>query len=180
MTRFDTTWGSVKFAEKLKRILTLIPLHAQNTWVAALSLIMTGKWSRLSVSNNSGQFKAHFLNSNAPNFNSWIVSSRISFNSSIDWHVRVISHWLRTRETSEPLRRSIWCCPNNPPKSSSIVFFEKLGACSKTWFDQRISDSKTSSHRLKDQYSTICEIAAKRMLRGRLNLSRPKENVRIL
>ena len=50
-------------------------------------------------------------------------------------------------------------------------------------FDQRILDSKTSPHRLKDPM--ICEIAnvksrAKRMLRGRLNLSRSKENVGIL
>jgi len=75
-----------------------------------------------------------------------------------DWHVCVIPHWLWTREMCESLKRSIWCCPNDPPKSSPIMFFEELNARSKTWFDQRTSDSKTSLYRLKDQYPTICAI----------------------
>jgi len=75
-----------------------------------------------------------------------------------DWHVCIISHWLRTRETSKPLR-SIWCCSNDLSKSSPVLFFGELGACLKTWLDQRILDSKTSSFRLKDQYPMICEIA---------------------
>jgi len=83
MTRFDTTWGSVSRLQRNWNVswhwFHYMPRIHEFT---ALSLIMTGKRSRLSVSNNSGQFEAHLLNSNAPNFNSWMVSSRISFNSS--------------------------------------------------------------------------------------------------
>ena len=46
--------------------------------------------------------------------------------------VCVIPHWLWTREMCEPLKRSIWCYPNDPPKSSPIMFFEELSARSKT------------------------------------------------
>jgi len=80
--KYDPFWYNVsffiKFAEKLERILALIPLYAQNTWIRS---IISGTWSRLLISNSSGQFEAHLLNSNAPNFNSWMVSSRINFNS---------------------------------------------------------------------------------------------------
>ena len=45
----------MKFAEKLERILALIPLHAQNTCPQS-SLIMTGTLSTLSIFNSSGPF----------------------------------------------------------------------------------------------------------------------------
>jgi len=65
---------------------------------------------------------------------------------------------VRTRETCEPLRRSVWCYPNDPPKSSSVVFsvvFWRVGCLSEdlTW----PTDSKTTPLRLKDQYPTISD-----------------------
>jgi len=94
--------------------------------------------------------------------------------------VRVIPHWLRTREASGPLRRSIWCCRNDPPKSSLVAFFGELDACLKTWpthirFQNKFTPIKRSIS--DDMWN---HGSAKRMLRGRLNLFRPKENVGIL
>jgi len=83
MTRFDATWGCIKLAEKLKCILALIPLHAQNAWVR--SIISNNDRPHghdclfLIIQGNSRPIC--LINLNAPNFNSWIVSSRISFNS---------------------------------------------------------------------------------------------------
>jgi len=91
--KYDSFWYNVRFCIKFAEnwnvswhFFHCIPRIHES---AALSLIMTGTWSQLSVSNNSGQFEVHLLNSNAPNFNSWIVFifylvlSRISFNLSI-------------------------------------------------------------------------------------------------
>ena len=71
-----------QFCREIETYPDTVPLHARIQQSAALSLIMTDTRSRLPVSNNSGQFEVHLLNSNAPNFNSWMISSRISFNSS--------------------------------------------------------------------------------------------------
>jgi len=97
-----------------------------------------------------------------------------------DWHVRVIPHWLRTRETNEPLRRSIWCCKRSAKIQPSHVFW-RVGAL-KTWLDQCISDSKTTPLRLKHQYLTICEIVDQlnECCAEKLNLSRAEETAGIL
>jgi len=97
-----------------------------------------------------------------------------------DWHVCIISHWLRTRETSK-LLRSIWCCPNDLSKSSPVLFFGELGACLKTWLDQRILDSKTSSPIKRSISDDMWNRGSvKQMLRGKWNLSRPEEIAGIL
>ena len=76
LRKYDLFWYNmgfcIKFAEKLKRIQSWHWFHCMSRIheSAALSLIMTGTWSRLFISNSSGQFEAYLLNSNAPNFNS--------------------------------------------------------------------------------------------------------------
>jgi len=51
-----------------------------------------------------------------------------------DWYVRVILHWLRTRETSELLKRSIWCS-KRPVKIQPSCVFWRVGCLSEdlTW-----------------------------------------------
>ena len=49
--KYNSFWYNVKFyikfAEKLKRILALIPLHAQNTWVR--SIISDNDWHTIMI-----------------------------------------------------------------------------------------------------------------------------------